>query len=96
MVKEDATEYTDQSLVSLQKYPQEVISFISARKYTYLSKDLISEYIMEIETKYCTSLACKCKEFFLRHDLEEVPLEIPMWKLAFTSKDVVYNITCIL
>ena len=36
LVKEDTIEYTDQSLVSLQKYPQKDIPFRYAGKYTYL------------------------------------------------------------
>ena len=61
LVKVDTIEYIDQKLVSLQKYIQEDITFRFASNYTYLSKDWISEYIVEIETQGCTSLACKCK-----------------------------------
>ena len=62
LVKEDTIEYIDQSLISLHKYPQKDIPFISAVTYTYLFKDWISEYIVAIEAQGCTSLACECKE----------------------------------
>ena len=94
LVKEDTIEYMDQTLVSLQKYIQEDIPFRSASKYTYLSKDWISEYIVEIETQGCTCLACKCKEYFLRHALEEGTHDLPIWKGDFTSEDVADYIPC--
>ena len=95
LVKEDTIEYIDHTLVSFQKYIQEDIPFIYTRKYTYLYNYWISEYIVGIETQGCTSVACKCKEIFLRHDLEEGPHEIPMWKRYFMSNYVDYYIPCI-
>ena len=38
VVKEDTIEYIDHTLVSLQKYPQEDMPFIYARKHTYFPR----------------------------------------------------------
>ena len=94
LVKEDTIEYIDQTLVSLQNYIQQDIPFRFARKYTYLSKDWINEYIVEIGNQGFQSLACKCKDFFPMLDLEG-PHDIPMWKGSLNSQDVAYYIPCI-
>ena len=58
LVKGYSIEYLGQTLVLFNKYIQEDILFISASKDTYFSMNWIGEYIVEMETQGCTSLAC--------------------------------------